>query len=145
TKHGRDKFIALLPRFRDIRDAISLVSYNLNFRKDRPKFPRYSYFEKAEYWALIWGSFVMIITGLVMMFENISLQYLPKWLIDVMLLIHFFEALLATLAILVWHFYWVIFDPEIYPMNWSWITGKHTSHQLGEREMENDKTKSPFN
>ncbi|OGQ49619.1 MAG: hypothetical protein A3I09_00430 [Deltaproteobacteria bacterium RIFCSPLOWO2_02_FULL_47_10] len=124
TEYGRKKLAALLPCIKDIKNAIGLITYNLGMREERPKFDRYSYIEKAEYWALIWGSFIMIITGLVLMFENVSLQYLPKWLIDVMLVIHFFEALLASLAIVVWHFYWVIFDPHTYPMNWSWITGK---------------------
>lgn len=134
TAYGRRKLSALLPRWRDITDAIALVTFNLGLSRDKPKFARYSYIEKAEYWALMWGSFIMIITGLVLMFENISLQYLPKWLIDVMLVIHFFEAILATLAIIVWHCYWVIFDPDVYPMNWSWMTGKMTEKQLEERE-----------
>lgn len=134
TKYGREKLKALLPRFRDVKDAVKLMSYNLGLAPERPKFARYSYIEKAEYWALIWGSVIMIVTGLVLMFENFSLQYLPKWLIDVMLVIHFFEALLATLAIIVWHFYWVIFDPHTYPMNWIWITGKETKEQMKERD-----------
>lgn len=137
TKKGRQKFFDLLPRLRDIKDFFALLLYNLGRRKERPKFARYNYIEKAEYWALIWGSAVMIVTGLVLMFENISLQFMPKWLIDVMLFVHFYEALLASLAILVWHFYWVIFDPDVYPMNWSWLTGKITAHQMEEREKEN--------
>lgn len=134
TERGRVKLRALLPRWHDVTDAIALMKYNLRLIPERPKFDRYSYIEKAEYWALIWGTLVMILTGLVLMFENVSLQYLPKWLIDVMLVIHFFEALLASLAILVWHFYWTIFDPDVYPMNWTWMTGNVTKHQLKERK-----------
>ncbi len=134
TKYGRQKLKDLLPAWRDVTDFFALLKYNLGLRKERPMFARYNYIEKAEYWALIWGAVVMIVTGLVLMFENLSLMFLPKWLIDVMLVVHFYEAILASLAILVWHFYWVIFDPDVYPMNWSWITGKVTEHQLGERE-----------
>jgi cytochrome b subunit of formate dehydrogenase len=134
TKRGREKLVALMPRWQDAKDAINLIRYNLGMAPERPRFDHYNYIEKAEYWALIWGSFIMIITGLVMMFRDLSLQYFPKWLIDVMLVVHFYEAVLASLAILVWHFYWVMFDPHVYPMNWSWRTGKLTEHQLTERK-----------
>jgi hypothetical protein len=76
-----------------------------------------------EYWALIWGSMVMTLTGVVLLFINLSLSSLPLWAVDLARTIHFWEALLACLAILVWHFYWVFFDPEIYPVNLTWICG----------------------
>jgi hypothetical protein len=49
---------------------------------------------------------------------------LPRWWLDVATAIHFYEAVLATLAIVVWHFYQVFFDPDVYPMNWAWWDGK---------------------
>ena len=48
----------------------------------------------------------------------------PRWWLDIASAIHFYEAVLATLAILAWHFYQVFFDPDIYPMNWAWYDGK---------------------
>jgi hypothetical protein len=49
--------------------------------------------------------------------------------------VHFYEAILATLAIVVWHFYQVFFDPDVYPMNWAWWDGKmpveHYRHEHG--------------
>lgn len=136
SKRGREKFVALLPRWQDFKDFIHLMKFNLGLSAERPRFGEYNYIEKAEYWALIWGAIVMILTGFVLMFENVSLQYLQKWMIDLMLVIHYYEAILASLAILVWHFYWAIFDPHVYPMNWSWLTGRHTEHQLEERTEE---------
>ena len=53
----------------------------------------------------------------------------PGWWIDVAILIHWYEAVLATLAIIVWHLYAVIFDPDAYPMNWTWFDGKMTVEQ----------------
>ena len=47
--------------------------------------------------------------------------------------IHYYEAVLATLAIVVWHFYWVIFDPKEYPMNPSWLIGKKAEHSADEK------------
>ena len=49
---------------------------------------------------------------------------LPRWWLDIATAIHFYEAVLATLAIVVWHFYQVFFDPDVYPMNWTWWDGK---------------------
>ncbi len=105
-----------------------MLRYNLGWSEKKPVFERYSYIEKAEYWALLWGSVVMVLTGALLTFENWTLKTFPKWAYDVASTIHFYEAVLATLAILVWHFYFTIFDPDQYPMNWSMTTGKADDH-----------------
>lgn len=89
---------------------------------------RFNFVEKAEYWALVWGSFVMIITGIMLIFTEAVLRFLPKIWLDLAQVIHLYEAVLATLAIIVWHFYWVIFDPHEYPMNTAWIVGHKPRH-----------------
>ena len=66
----------------------------------------------------------MIATGALLVFNDYTLKNFPLWVADLATMIHFYEAILACLAILVWHFYWTIFDPEVYPMNWSWISGR---------------------
>ena len=83
----------------------------------------HSYIEKAEYWAVVWGAMVMIATGLMLWGNNLMLSLFPKLWLDVATSVHFYEALLATLAIVVWHFYTVIFDPDVYPMDTAWLTG----------------------
>jgi len=55
-------------------------------------------------------------------------NHLPRWWLDVATAIHFYEAVLATLAIVVWHFYQVFLDPDVYPMNWAWYDGKMSLH-----------------
>jgi cytochrome b subunit of formate dehydrogenase len=77
-----------------------------------------------EYLALVWGMFVMAFTGLALWFKVQTGHVAPRWVLDVATAVHFYEAILATLAILVWHFYWIIFDPDVYPMNWAWYDGK---------------------
>jgi len=76
----------------------------------------------------------MALTGLVLWANNIALRYLPKQWLDVATSIHFYEAVLATLAIVVWHFYTVIFDPDVYPLDTAWLTGysvrKREHHDL---------------
>ena len=86
-----------------------------------------------EYWALVWGMFVMATTGLMAWFKVGVGERVPGWWVDVAITIHFYEAVLATLAIVVWHLYGVIFDPDAYPMNWAWFDGKmsieHYEHE----------------
>jgi len=53
----------------------------------------------------------------------------PGWWVDAALTIHWYEAVLATLAIVVWHLYGVMFDPDAYPMNWAWFDGKMSIEQ----------------
>ena len=55
--------------------------------------------------------------------NNLVLRFLPKSWLDVATSVHFYEAVLATLAIVVWHFYSVIFDPDVYPLNTAFLTG----------------------
>ncbi|MEI8344845.1 MAG: cytochrome b/b6 domain-containing protein, partial [Candidatus Omnitrophota bacterium] len=124
TRRGRMQLRALLPVWKDFTDVWDIIKLYLGFSHKKPPMKRYHYVEKAEYWALIWGSLIMIGTGALLTFENIAMRVFPKWVIDVATTIHFYEALLATLAIVVWHLYFTIFDPEKYPMNWSMITGK---------------------
>jgi cytochrome b subunit of formate dehydrogenase len=65
----------------------------------------------------------MIITGLMLWATGFMLAWFPKSWLDVATAVHFYEAVLATLAIVVWHLYSVIFDPEVYPMDTAWLTG----------------------
>jgi formate dehydrogenase gamma subunit len=133
TDRGRKHVGALLPTIKDVRDAIGNINYYLGLAKRKPQFDRYDYTEKAEYWALVWGAVVMSATGLVMWFENYSLRFMPRWVLDVSKAIHFYEALLASLAILVWHMFFVIFEPESYPVNLGMLTGKITAKELKEK------------
>jgi cytochrome b subunit of formate dehydrogenase len=88
--------------------------------------------EKLEYWAVLWGTFIMAGTGFIMWFQSAVLRRWPLLTIDLATVIHYYEAWLATLAIVVWHFYSVIFRPDVYPMSWAWLSGKLTGRQMAE-------------
>jgi predicted CXXCH cytochrome family protein len=133
TARGRQLVKDLWWRPRDLRDAIGLLKYNTGRSTEKPRLDRFSYIEKSEYWALVWGTAVMAVTGAVMWFDNTFIGLLGKLGYDVSRTIHFYEAWLATLAIIVWHFYWVMLNPETYPMNMSWLTGT-----LSEKEMKEE-------
>jgi cytochrome b subunit of formate dehydrogenase len=120
---GRRFFRDMLPHLRDFRQFWHRILYNIGRRPAPPAFGRFSYVEKAEYWALVWGTVIMILTGLMLWFDNWVVNILPKGTLDIALVVHYWEAWLATLAILVWHMYSTLFGPHVYPMNPSWITG----------------------
>lgn len=130
TKPGRQLFKDFFPAKHDITDAIVNIKFLLGISKEKPQFRRFSYMEKAEYWALLWGTIVMSVTGLFLMFNNYFLANTPKILLDFSTLVHFYEAWLASLAIVVWHFYYVIFNPEVYPLNTAFLDGKMSEHLM---------------
>jgi cytochrome b subunit of formate dehydrogenase len=132
----RAVFRGIVPEWRDVQVLIGTLAYYVGRRERRPRSGTFNYAEKAEYWAFLWGSAVMAITGFTLWFQNLTLAYLPGWVPDVATAIHFYEAVLATLAIVVWHFYWVIFDPEVYPMDRSWWSGQSPASRVHERVTE---------
>jgi len=126
TARGRDVLKSLFLKFSDIKEAIHNVLYHLNIRKKHPQFENYNYIEKAEYWALIWGTFVMGLTGFILWFPTMIGDWAPIWVIKVSEIVHFYEAILATLAIIVWHWFFVMFRPQEYPMSFTCVDGKMT-------------------
>ena len=132
SRDGRRLVRDLVPTLDDVRGAWQNLCYYLGLSSRKPEFARFNYAEKAEYWALVWGVFVMAGTGLMLWARVVVGNHLPRWWLDVATAIHFYEAILATLAILVWHFYQVFFDPDVYPMNWAWWDGKMTLHHYRE-------------
>lgn len=115
---------SMLPRFRDLTDLCAVLGYNLGWRKEPPTFAKFNYAEKMEYWAFLWGTGVMALSGFLLWFNNFALRHFPKWITDAATAVHWYEALLATFSILLWHFYFVIFDPVVYPMDLAWLNGK---------------------
>jgi cytochrome b subunit of formate dehydrogenase len=130
NKEGRRDFLQLLPRFKDIKDVFQMIKYFFGFAKEKPKFDRFSYIEKFDYWAVYWGGIVMVGSGLIMWFHNIALSYFPKYVYDIAREAHSDEALLATLTIVIWHFYNVHFNPSRFPGSLVWWHGKLTKEQM---------------
>ena len=137
TSEGRKWVSDMAPRMKDVRDVAQNFGYYLGVRSSKPRLARFGYAEKAEYWAVVWGTIVMGLTGLMIWFKIGIFGFLPRWWIDVALAIHFYEAVLATLAIIVWHFYQVIFDPDVYPVNLAFLDGR-VSEELYREEHELD-------
>lgn len=128
TRRGKTEFTAMLPQWRDVTDAKGYLQYYTWRTKTYPRFGRYDYTQKAEYWALVWGTVVMVVTGFVLWFPVDAVRILPWWIVPASQTVHYYEAWLATLAILVWHLFFVIVHPDAYPMNWAWLTGRLPEH-----------------
>ncbi len=126
TARGRDVLKGMFLRISDFKHAFQNILYHLNIRKKHPEFGNYSYIEKAEYWALIWGTVVMGITGFILWFPTAVGEWAPLWVIKVSEIVHFYEAILASLAIIVWHWFFVMFRPKEYPLSFTCIDGKMT-------------------
>jgi cytochrome b subunit of formate dehydrogenase len=134
SRRLRDHWKELLPARRDVPDALLGFAYNLGLTRRKPRLPSHSYIEKMEYWAVLWGGVVMALTGFILWFNNWSLAWLPLWAIDAATAVHLYEAVLATLAIVVWHFYGVIFDPDVYPLETTFLTGVSVKEEEEEPE-----------
>jgi cytochrome b subunit of formate dehydrogenase len=136
SRQLREHWKEMLPTTNDPREALSNFAYNLGLGSTPPGRSEHSYVEKAEYWAVVWGAAVMIATGLLLWANNLVMKLLPKSWLDIATSVHFYEAVLATLAIVVWHFYPIIFDPDVYPLNTAFLTGITVRKQEHPRERE---------
>jgi cytochrome b subunit of formate dehydrogenase len=151
TKRGRKTFIALMLQGKDITDAFESLMYNLGLTSwlysqgkfvrffqahpnflflNPPRYGRYNFIEKFEYVAVIWGNVVMIATGFMLWYPVLAAALFPLWVLDILRIMHGFEAMLAMLSIAIWHMYNVHLNPEVFPMNTVWLTGKISGHEL---------------
>jgi len=121
--------LSMLPRYQDALDAWRSVRYNLGLAGQRPRMDRFTWEEKLEYWSLIWGTIVMIATGFMLWNPIATARLLPGQWIPAAQVVHGGEALLAILAVLVWHFYAV----HLRQFNRSMFTGR-----ISEEEMEHE-------
>jgi len=137
SPEGRRLVRDLFPIRRDLADAWNAARYLCGLSDEKPRMGRFGYAEKIEYWAVVWGTVIMGTTGLMVWFKIDVTRWLPRWVVDVALTIHYYEALLACLAIVVWHFYHVIFDPDVYPVNTACLDGRVSAEwQMHEHPLE---------
>lgn len=136
--------LSMVPVPKDAIDMRDNILFMLGLKKERPKFDRYMYLEKFDYWAVFWGIIMMVGTGFVFWFPVFFAKYAPAWLITATQIIHGEEATLAITFLFVVHFYNVHLKPSIFPMNWAWINGRISVEMLkhehpGEYEKLKDK------
>lgn len=144
TRRGRQWARDMIGSRQDLRDIKHNALFFLSLRDSEARFGRFSYMEKCEYWAMIWGAVIMTATGLLLWFDNYFVEawHLPKGVLDVALVIHYYEAWLAALAILVWHIYGTVFSPTVFPMNPAWWAGRMPKEMYDHEHPEGPKLKS---
>ncbi len=114
----------------DFFDAIHMLRYSVGLTPSGPRFDRFDYKQKFEYWGILFGAVIMIGTGAVLWFPTTVTKVLPGELIPVAKETHSGEALLAMLVVLLWHFYDVILSPAVLPLDTAMITGKISRERL---------------
>lgn len=151
SPRGRNNLKEMIPKFKDFKDAFEIFWYNLGLTrflhkrgilksffeahpywlfKNTPRYGRYNFIEKFEYWAVGWGAVMMIVSGFFMWNVELSLSLFPLWVHDIFIIIHGYEAILAFLAVIIWHMYNVHLNPEVFPMSKIWLNGKITGKEL---------------
>jgi len=122
--------LTLLPNRQDFLDAVQQLRYDLGAAESQPKFDRFDYRQKFEYWGLVLGGLVMISTGLVLYFPMVVTRFLPGELIPVSKVAHSNEGLMAFLVVITWHIYNAHLAPGIFPYDASIFTGKISKERL---------------
>ena len=133
TERGHAQFMHMRPRWQDVRDFLQVLSLNLGRSMDRPAFDRFDYRQKFQYYAFFVASVSMVLSGLALWFATEAMAVMPKWAFDLLAVLHGRESVVIFLLLFVWHLYDVHLRPEVFPMDWSWITGRIRLADLKER------------
>jgi len=116
--------LRMIPNLKDVRDAVQMTQYFLGLSVQKPKFGRFSYLEKFDYWAVFWGMAIMGGSGLILLFPTAVTRVLPGQLVIAALRAHSDEALLAVTWIFVVHLFYAHLAPRIFPFNPAIFTGR---------------------
>ncbi len=127
TKRSRP---TMLPTPHDIVDAWQMVLYFLGRRKERPLFDHFDFRQKFEYWAMVWGTIIMGITGFAMWFPIQTTTFLAGEVIPAAKAAHGAEAILAVLSIILWHMYNAHLAAEVFPVDKSIFTGTISKERM---------------
>lgn len=120
----------LIPTVKDASDWWHTSLYYFGFQQELPRYDRFNFREKFDYFAVFWGLPVMMFSGLVLWFPVFFGNALPDLTIGVAYVSHSDEAILAISAIVVWHFYNVHYNPDKFPMSWVWWHGRISEREI---------------
>ncbi len=119
---------SMLPTLQDLRDAWQMIRYLLFLTRQKPRFGKYNFEQKFTYWFLFFGIGIMVITGFILWFPEVITRLFPGSLIPAAFLAHSNEAMVATVFVIIWHFYHVHFER----LNLSIFTGRLSEAEMRE-------------
>jgi cytochrome b subunit of formate dehydrogenase len=123
---------SMVPNLKDIQDFIQQFKWFF-FRGPKPKFGRYAYWDKVDYWAVFWGMGIIGLSGYAMWFAPFFAKIIPGWWLNIALLIHGEEAILAVGFIFTIHYFNTHLRPDNFPMDLVIFTGRQTEEELKRR------------
>ena len=130
---GQNEISEIKYKKKDFKDFIIGFKYNFRISKQKPQFARYNLAQKFQYWGVVFGCIIMIITGIILLLKVWQIgMIVPKWIWDITVLVHSYEGMLIFLVLFVWHIYDVHLSPNVFPMDKIWLTGKMSKEELKE-------------
>ena len=120
----------MVPAKKDFRDAITTLRYYLGLSEEQAQFDRYDYRQKFEYWGLVFGGSIMIVTGFVLYFPTFWTRFLSGEVIPAANVAHSSEGLLAFLVVIIWHVYNAHLNPDVFPFDTSIFTGRISAERM---------------
>jgi cytochrome b subunit of formate dehydrogenase len=123
---------SMVPNLKDIQDFIQQFKWFF-FRGEKPKFGRYAYWDKVDYWAVFWGMAIIGFSGFAMWFAPFFARFIPGSWLNIALLIHGEEAILAVGFIFTIHFFNTHLRPDNFPMDLVIFTGRQSEEELKRR------------
>ncbi len=126
---GRGSF-SMVPNRKDFRDAVTTIRYYLGLTNEQARFDKFDYRQKFEYWGLVMGAFIVIGSGLVLLYPIPVTNVLPGEVVPAAKVAHSNEGLLAFLVVIIWHIYNSHLSPDVFPMDTSIFTGKISEHRM---------------
>ena len=122
---------SLVPQPRDVVDFYKQVRWYFG-KGPKPRFPRFSYMEKFDYFAVFWGVFIIGGSGLLLWFPEFFSRWVPGWVFNVATVVHADEALLASGFIFTIHFFNVNLRPDKFPLDAVMFHGRATEEYMEE-------------
>ncbi len=130
TIAGRKTRLTMIPTKHDFDDSVATLKYYLGMRDHGPKYDRYDYKQKFEYWGLVVGNIIMVLTGFILIYPTILARFLPGQLVPAAKVAHSNEGLMAFLIITIWHIYNAHLNPDVFPFDTTIFTGKISRERM---------------
>ncbi|HHJ18362.1 MAG TPA: cytochrome C, partial [Gammaproteobacteria bacterium] len=126
---------SLLPRKKDWADMKGQFKWFFG-KGDAPRFDRWAYWEKFDYWAVYWGAFIIGLSGIILWFSPFFSRFLPGWVFNLSTLAHGLEAFLAVMTLFVVHFFNNHFRPSKFPLDTVMFIGSWDLEEFKEERPE---------